>query len=153
MRTFLWKCLVVVALTLLPRITSAQCMGSSGGDHDHGASTATRSERKSEKTVRDLLSDDRSRQLLMEAILADSRFMRDLIGRISEVPEWRALAAERAGFRAAGPDVVQDGSSARPGSSAGHQGSSHYTCPMHPEIQSRQPGRCPKCGMELQRAD
>lgn len=24
-----------------------------------------------------------------------------------------------------------------------------YTCPMHPEIQSTQPGRCPTCGMNL----
>ncbi|MGH7329924.1 MAG: efflux RND transporter periplasmic adaptor subunit, partial [Polyangiaceae bacterium] len=24
-----------------------------------------------------------------------------------------------------------------------------YTCPMHPEIQSTSPGKCPKCGMDL----
>lgn len=24
-----------------------------------------------------------------------------------------------------------------------------YTCPMHPEIQEKRPGRCPKCGMKL----
>jgi hypothetical protein len=24
-----------------------------------------------------------------------------------------------------------------------------YTCPMHPEIASEQPGKCPKCGMKL----
>lgn len=24
-----------------------------------------------------------------------------------------------------------------------------YTCPMHPEVQSSAPGRCPKCGMTL----
>ena len=24
-----------------------------------------------------------------------------------------------------------------------------YTCPMHPEIQSAKPGKCPKCGMDL----
>ncbi|MEP6653864.1 MAG: heavy metal-binding domain-containing protein [Myxococcales bacterium] len=24
-----------------------------------------------------------------------------------------------------------------------------YTCPMHPEVISDKPGRCPKCGMNL----
>jgi len=24
-----------------------------------------------------------------------------------------------------------------------------YTCPMHPEVQQKHPGRCPKCGMDL----
>jgi hypothetical protein len=24
-----------------------------------------------------------------------------------------------------------------------------YFCPMHPEVQQGQPGKCPKCGMDL----
>jgi hypothetical protein len=24
-----------------------------------------------------------------------------------------------------------------------------YTCPMHPEVKSDKPGKCPKCGMNL----
>jgi hypothetical protein len=24
-----------------------------------------------------------------------------------------------------------------------------YVCPMHPEVKSEQPGKCPKCGMPL----
>jgi uncharacterized membrane protein YraQ (UPF0718 family) len=28
-------------------------------------------------------------------------------------------------------------------------GAPEYTCPMHPEVVSGSPGRCPKCGMEL----
>ncbi len=24
-----------------------------------------------------------------------------------------------------------------------------YTCPMHPEVKSDMPGKCPKCGMDL----
>ncbi len=25
-----------------------------------------------------------------------------------------------------------------------------YACPMHPEVQSKEPGKCPKCGMKLE---
>ncbi len=25
-----------------------------------------------------------------------------------------------------------------------------YTCPMHPEVTSSKPGKCPKCGMKLE---
>jgi len=25
-----------------------------------------------------------------------------------------------------------------------------YTCPMHPEVISAEPGKCPKCGMNLE---
>ncbi|WP_018622807.1 heavy metal-binding domain-containing protein [Spirosoma luteum] len=32
-------------------------------------------------------------------------------------------------------------------------GKSVYTCPMHPEVQSDQPGNCPKCGMALVKKD
>lgn len=26
-----------------------------------------------------------------------------------------------------------------------------YTCPMHPEVTSDKPGKCPKCGMDLRK--
>ncbi|RTQ99617.1 copper-transporting P-type ATPase [Halomonas nitroreducens] len=33
---------------------------------------------------------------------------------------------------------------------AGQQTGARYTCPMHPEVVSDQPGECPKCGMALE---
>jgi uncharacterized paraquat-inducible protein A len=27
-----------------------------------------------------------------------------------------------------------------------------YTCPMHPEVKSKKPGKCPKCGMNLEKS-
>ncbi len=26
-----------------------------------------------------------------------------------------------------------------------------YVCPMHPDVTSNKPGKCPKCGMELEK--
>jgi len=28
-----------------------------------------------------------------------------------------------------------------------------FTCTMHPEVKSDKPGKCPKCGMELEKTD
>jgi hypothetical protein len=44
--------------------------------------------------------------------------------------------------RVAGMDTT------RPASSTSNE-AEIYTCPMHPEVLSKQPGKCPKCGMEL----
>lgn len=30
------------------------------------------------------------------------------------------------------------------------QKSVEYTCPMHPEVISKEPGKCPQCGMDLE---
>jgi hypothetical protein len=68
-----------------------------------------------------------------------------------------APAPERSGVLAEREPV--GGASAAPireehGGHAAHEGGVHsqaavYTCPMHPEVLSKEAGRCPKCGMAL----
>jgi FtsP/CotA-like multicopper oxidase with cupredoxin domain len=70
-------------------------------------------------------------------------------GELRTAPE---LAAEREFFQTwleARPDktlalIAEMDDIAAPG-----QGSVLYACPMHPEVTSEGPGRCPKCGMKL----
>jgi hypothetical protein len=66
-------------------------------------------------------------------------------------------------LRTGGPDMLRmmsrppevpfaahhvDGHSSHGSDKAG-AGDDEYACPMHPEVVSSSPGRCPKCGMDL----
>ena len=39
----------------------------------------------------------------------------------------------------------------RMSNSKGNPETTTYTCPMHPEVTSDKPGKCPKCGMNLEK--
>src|SRR5262245_16930235 len=47
------------------------------------------------------------------------------------------------------PSPEAETAKAPEGEKAGKQESTLYTCPMHPEVISDKPGKCPKCGMTL----
>ena len=46
------------------------------------------------------------------------------------------------------PVAVSD-STATPAGAGINVATAAYTCPMHPEVSSDKPGKCPKCGMNL----
>jgi hypothetical protein len=51
----------------------------------------------------------------------------------------------------ASPDAGTNSPPVNPGSSSTTRPAMKqlYTCPMHPDVISDQPGKCPKCGMNL----
>ena len=70
---------------------------------------------------------------------------------LGRAPELAAEREQLAAWLAAPPDKVlalvaqMDDPAAMPADA----GPVTYACPMHPEVVSDQPGRCPKCGMKL----
>jgi FtsP/CotA-like multicopper oxidase with cupredoxin domain len=71
--------------------------------------------------------------------------------RLRRTPELEAERQQLDGWLAAPPDKVlalvaqMDDPAAMPADA----GPVTYVCPMHPEVTSDEPGRCPKCGMKL----
>src|SRR5690348_8078805 len=117
----------------------------------------------SERAVVDVLFDqpgqlelqhrtpDRTYRLAMVTVTSD-RVTPSLAEEFEVLRQARELAAERQGldaWLAAPPDktlalIAEMDDIAVPG-----QGPVSYACPMHPEITSEEPGRCPECGMKL----
>lgn len=132
----------------------AQCgMNMGGGGHDHSAmqgnhaAKVSGSEKKLRQSIDRVLSDERGRAMLADALLNDRAFMEALVQRLAVVPEWRAMAARQ--IAAPAPATTDaSGSPAPPNAS-----SVTYVCPMHADVTSSTPGDCPKCGMALVRKE
>ena len=50
---------------------------------------------------------------------------------------------------AATSPAATTGTTATPGNPGPGIAAATYTCPMHPEVITNEPGECPKCGMAL----
>jgi FtsP/CotA-like multicopper oxidase with cupredoxin domain len=72
-------------------------------------------------------------------------------GQLRQAPELEAERAQLDRWLAAAPDKIlalvaqMDDPAAMPQAA----GPVTYACPMHPDVTSAEPGRCPKCGMKL----
>lgn len=133
---------------------SAQCgMNMGGGGHDHSAMQGNHaakvlgSEKKLRQSIDRVLSDERGRDMLTDALLNDRAFMEALVQRLAAIPEWRAMASRQP----AGPAPAVTGGSSAPATPDAQ--SAAYVCPMHADVTSSTPGDCPKCGMALVRKD
>ncbi len=132
----------------------AQCgMNMGGGGHDHSAMQGSHaakpsgSEKKLAQSIDRVLSDERGRAMLADALLNDRAFMEALVQRLAAIPEWRAMAVRQL----AGPAPTVTGGSNTPGAPSAPTAT--YVCPMHADVTSSSPGDCPKCGMALVRKD
>jgi FtsP/CotA-like multicopper oxidase with cupredoxin domain len=120
----------------------------------------------SERAVVDVLFDqpgelalehrtpDRTYRLATVAVTEDDRAVPSLAGEfevLRRAPELEAEREQLDRWLAAPPDKVlalvaqMDDPAAMPAAA----GPVTYACPMHPEVTSDEPGRCPKCGMKL----
>ena len=162
MRIGLRNGLLAAALMVMPASASSQCgmdMGGGSG-HDHGQMEGTHEQheskartdvdQKAKKNAKKLLDDPRGQDALLEAILENAEFTRILVATLLLEPEWRALMSEGLSTNpkdTVGASKVDDGPMVSPERAA----KATYRCPMHADVISDQPGKCPKCGMELER--
>lgn len=154
MRSWIWMVLLIGLAIGSPRWASAQCgdmsghagsAGASGHGGEHAAAVGDVDEKSMEK-ARKLLKERKTRSALVEAILEDASFARMLLVRLLDDPEYRAWLEERLDVELGspgGPNTVGESRPARP--------SPAYRCPMHPDATSDRAGRCPECGMDLER--
>lgn len=152
-----WSWVLVLALAVTPRWAAGQCgggmMGGQSGGHQHEGSKSTGADKKTQQAIGRVLADERGRAQLMDAIFMDVDFMRQLVGRLAESPEWRALAIQRLGEAPPLAAPARSDTAASTGAArAPAPATAVYRCPMHPEVTSDRPGKCPKCGMTLERA-
>ncbi len=152
MRRILWTSLLVLVVGVSPSIAAAQCSGGMmGGGHQHGHKSESKGDRKARQNIDKILGEDRGRALLLEAILADPDFMRDVIAGIGADPDWRSYAAAKLDLGNGGSGAARQGAATKGKRGEEERPVVQYTCPMHPDVISDRPGKCPKCGMTLER--
>jgi hypothetical protein len=102
-------------------------------------------DRRLHRAAEQLVRDERHREEVIDALLANEGFTTTWILAVGSDSRWRKEGLQAWGPRDQGPRVDRH-------ERRSNRDAVHYTCPMHPEVISDRPGQCPKCGMDLVRA-
>lgn len=106
--------------------------------------TSRNFDRRVGRAAEKLVRDERHRDDIIDVLLADPDFTEAWSVAVGSDPRWREAALHTWTAKGAGSSARQQDRSVR--------SAAHYTCPMHPEVDSDRPGTCPKCGMDLVRS-
>lgn len=168
--------LIVAALGTLAGAPAASAQCAMMSDHAaHGHDAVAASDKGASAQVNDLLMRIDGRRAVVQAVLADSALLASVLTRALDDPTWQEFAASRLDYdqhsamdhatevQAPPPAPVDDSvnrwraakhpySGVRPSDRTPPAASAAvYVCPMHPDVTSAKPGKCPQCGMTLER--
>ena len=65
------------------------------------------------------------------------------------IPHWKEVDTPPDGMQIENPDLKTADDKNAEIQTTNQPEMKTFTCPVHPEVNTSQPGRCPECGMEL----
>ena len=106
--------------------------------------TIAHNESYSREMMQEMMRTDSSKQMMGQTMMNDSGMMKMMMGNMMNMAEKdTAMCKKMMEMMEQKPTMMKmmKGMNMSTGSM--------YTCPMHHEIKSPTPGKCPKCGMDL----
>ena len=102
------------------------------------------------QSVSQLLKDNGKKQEIFNAIVNDSTLLTEFTNTMMKNPQSCKIMMKNEGMmKMMMSDTTMKKNMKNMNSMNMPADSMIYTCSMHPEITSKKPGKCPKCGMDL----
>ncbi len=98
--------------------------------------------------MQEMMSNDSCKQMMSEAMMKDSSMMKMMMQHMMNMAEKDSSMCKNMMQMMHEKPMIMDRMKEMSGKNM-PVGSIMYTCPMHPEVTSDKPGKCPKCGMAL----
>ena len=149
-----WRAYIREALASAETTVSGGMENGESPDAGRAEPTPPRTMRVSGKTqraLRHVLADWSAREQLVEAMMADRPLLRALIQSAVKRAAAREVLNQSLTVARVAPAALPGGRPGEMTDSPRQSAPEIYSCPMHPEVRSDRPGKCPKCGMKLRR--